>query len=117
MLRMQEMPFPCFKFQKFSWGVHPQTPIHTWYVGHTRGLQPLLSPSNILFHRKVPFQKIPPTGKSLKKALVCLAPPWRPHEPFSFQNEYFCMRLRWSSTQQHNGKWIYLLHKAFQKRI
>ena len=67
MLRMQEMPFPCFKFQKFSWGVHPQTPIHTWYVGHTRGLQPLLSPSNILFHRKVPFQKIPPHGKILKK--------------------------------------------------
>ena len=71
MLSMQEMPFPCFKFQKFSWEVHPQTPIHTWYVGHTRGLQPLLSPSNKLFHRKVPFQKMPPppTGKSLKKAL------------------------------------------------
>jgi hypothetical protein len=49
-------------------------PIHTWYIGHTRGLQPLLAPSNILSHRKVPFQKMPPTppptGKSLKKALV-----------------------------------------------
>ena len=37
------------------------------YVGHTRDLQPLLSPSNILSHRKVPFQKIPPHGKILKK--------------------------------------------------
>jgi hypothetical protein len=61
MLRMQEMTFPGFKFQKFG------------YIGHTRGFQPLLSPSNILSHRKVPFQKMPPppppTGKSLKKAL------------------------------------------------
>ena len=112
MLRMQEMAFPCFKFQKFSGGEHPHTPdhcypplinddyfiftfcaffplfisntsivsinfganldaqnagkdisgiqiskifwgstppdlpppIHAWYIGHTRGLQPLLSP-------------------------------------------------------------------------
>ena len=56
------------------WGSTPQDPppIHAWYIGHTRGLQPLLSPSNILSHRKVPFQKMPPpphTGKSLKKAL------------------------------------------------
>ena len=63
MLRMQEMTF-----QKFSGGVLPQTPpIHVWYIGHTRGLQPLLSPSNILSHRKVPFQKMPPHGKILKK--------------------------------------------------
>jgi hypothetical protein len=49
-------------------GVLPQTPpIHAWYIGHTRGLQPLLSPSNILSHRKVPFQKMPPHGKILKK--------------------------------------------------
>ena len=28
-----------------SEGVLPQTPpIHAWYIGHTRGLQPLLSP-------------------------------------------------------------------------
>jgi hypothetical protein len=49
----------------------PDPPIHAWYVGHTRGLQPFLSPSNILSHRKVPFPKMPPppTGKSLKKAL------------------------------------------------
>ena len=68
MLRMQEMTFPGFKFQKFSGGVLPQTsPIHAWYIGHTRGLQPLLSPSNILSHRKVPFQKMPPHGEILKK--------------------------------------------------
>ena len=65
---MQEIAFPGFKFQKFSGGVHPQTPpIHAWYIGHTRGFQPLLSPSNILYHRKVPFQKMPPHGKILKK--------------------------------------------------
>ena len=45
-------------------------PIHAWYIGHTRGLQPLLSPSNILSHRKVPFQKMPPHGKILKKGPV-----------------------------------------------
>jgi hypothetical protein len=101
MLRMQEMAFPGFKFQKFSGGLCPQTsifsaffpcfisntsivsinfianldaqntgngifrllisnvfwgsmsadpPIHVWYVGHTRGLRPLLYPSNILSH-------------------------------------------------------------------
>ena len=59
------------KFSKIFWGVLSQTPpIHAWYIGHARGLQPLLSPSNILSHRKVPFQEMaPPTGKSLKKAL------------------------------------------------
>jgi hypothetical protein len=59
------------QISKNSGGVHPQPPpIHAWYIGHTRGLQPLLSPSNILSHRKVPFQKMPPTGKSLKKTLI-----------------------------------------------
>jgi hypothetical protein len=59
MLRMQEMTFRDSK--KFSGGVLPQTlPIHAWYIDHTRGLQPLLSPANILSHRKVPFQKMPP---------------------------------------------------------
>jgi hypothetical protein len=54
---MQEMTFPGFKFQ------------YAWYIGHTRGLQPLLSPPNILSHRKAPFQKNapPPHGKILKK--------------------------------------------------
>ena len=48
---------------KIFWGSTPpedSPPIHAWYIGHTRGLQPLLSPSNILSHRKVPFQKMPP---------------------------------------------------------
>jgi hypothetical protein len=68
MLKMQEMAFPCFKFQKFSGEYAPDPPIHAWYVGHTRGLQPFLSTSNILSHRKVPFQKMPPPhGKILKK--------------------------------------------------
>ena len=71
MIKMQEMAFPFFKFQNFlgEYTPRPPPPIHVWYIGHTRGLQPLLSPSNILSHRKVPFQKMPPTGKSLKKAL------------------------------------------------
>jgi hypothetical protein len=67
MLRMQEMTFPGFKFQKFSGGVLPQTPPFMRGICHTRGLQPLLSPSNILSHRKVPFQKMPPHGQILKK--------------------------------------------------
>jgi hypothetical protein len=33
---------------------------HTW-------LSAIASPSNILSHRKVPFQKMPPQGKILKK--------------------------------------------------
>ena len=45
----------------------PPPPIHAWYIGHTHGFQPLLSPSNILSHRKVSFQKMPPHGKILKK--------------------------------------------------
>jgi hypothetical protein len=54
------------QISKIFWGQTP--PIHACYIGHTRGLQPLLSPSNILSHRKVPFQKIPPPhGKILKK--------------------------------------------------
>ena len=56
---MQEMAFPGFKFQKFS----------GQYAPRPRGLQPFPSPSNILSHRKVPFQKMPPPpdGKILKK--------------------------------------------------
>jgi hypothetical protein len=61
MLRMLEMTFPGFKFPP------DLPPIHAWYIGHTRGFQPLLSSSNILSHRKVPFQKIPLHGKILKK--------------------------------------------------
>ena len=71
MLRMQEMTFPGFKFQKFSGGVHPHNPPnHAWYIGHTHGLKPLLPPSNNIISQKGPFSKnAPPTGKSLKKAL------------------------------------------------
>ena len=70
MLRMQEMTFRGFKNFLGEYTHRPPL-IHAWYIGDTRDLQPLLSPSNILSHRKVPFQKMPPppTGKSLKKAL------------------------------------------------
>ena len=62
-------------FSKIFWGSTPPDPppIHAWYIGHTRGFQPLLSPSNILSHRKVPFQKMPPHGKILKKGPDTLA--------------------------------------------
>ena len=75
MLRMQEMAFLGFKFQKCA----PRPPIHALYIGHTRGLQPLLSPSNILSHRKVPFQKMPPTGKSLKILKILKNPRFSPY--------------------------------------
>jgi hypothetical protein len=56
MLRMQEMTFPRFKFQTFSEGVHPQTP------PFMRGILAPFSKNG-----KVPFQKMFPHGKILKK--------------------------------------------------
>ena len=72
MLRMQEIAFPGFKFQNFKKGsMSPDPPIHAWYVCHTRGLQPLLFPSNILYHIKVPVQKMPlPHGRIHKNGPV-----------------------------------------------
>jgi hypothetical protein len=69
MLRMQEMTFPGIQISKIFWGSTPpeDPPIHAWYIGHTLGRQPLLSPSNILSHRKVPFQKMPPPPPQRKK--------------------------------------------------
>ena len=64
---MQEMTFPGFKIFLGEYTPRHPPPIHAWYIGHTRGFQPLLSPSNILSHRKVPFQKMPSHGKILKK--------------------------------------------------
>ena len=66
MLRMQEMTFPGFKFQKFS-----QTPpfmrgILATHVAFSYCYPPLIY---YLTERSL-FQKMPPTGKSLKKALV-----------------------------------------------
>jgi hypothetical protein len=109
-LRMQEMAFPGFKFQKKIWGVCPHTrglrPLvpsynfrvkldaqnicRKWYfwasnlkdfppdplfmrgMSATRGLQPLLSPSDILSPLSSLLKKCPPLspGKSLKKALA-----------------------------------------------
>ena len=57
----------------FCGSMPPDPPIYAWYVGYIHGLQLLLSPSNISSHRKVPFQKMAPTGISLEKApILCL---------------------------------------------
>ena len=40
MLRMQEMAFPGFKFQKFSGGGCPRTPLLGVAYGHACGLRP-----------------------------------------------------------------------------
>ena len=70
MLRMQERTFPGFKFQKFFGGVLPQTSplpfVRGILVTHV-AFSHCYPPSNILSHRKVPFQKMPPHGKILKK--------------------------------------------------
>ena len=49
--------------------------IHAWYIGHTRGLQPLLSPLIYYLTERSLFK--PPPGKSLKKALIIAAWPDR----------------------------------------
>jgi hypothetical protein len=47
------------QISKIFWGsTTPDLPIHAWYVVHICDLQALLSPFNILSHRKVPFQKM-----------------------------------------------------------
>ena len=73
MLRMQEMTFPGFKFQKFSGGVLPEkTPppfmrgILATHVAFSHCYPPLIY---YLTERSL-FKKCPPTGKSLKKALA-----------------------------------------------
>jgi hypothetical protein len=71
------------QISKIFWGSTPPDlppPIHAWYIGHTRGLQPLLSQPRSQALVAIPpliyylterslFKKCPPTGKSLKKAL------------------------------------------------
>ena len=86
MLRMQERTFPRFKFQKFSGGVLPQTsplPFMRGILVTHVAFSHCYPPSNILSHRKVPFQKMPPHGKILKKGPVLdridldeIANPW-----------------------------------------
>jgi hypothetical protein len=68
MLRMQEMTFPGFKFQKFSGGVHPQTPpfmrgILATHVAFSHCYPPLIY---YLTERSL-FKKCPPHEKFLKK--------------------------------------------------
>ena len=45
MLRMQEIAFPGFKFQKFPGGGCPRTPLLGVACGHACGLRPRLWPS------------------------------------------------------------------------
>ena len=62
MLRMQGMAFPpIFKFQTFSVGVFPHTPLYMRGMSATHmAFSHCLSPSNILCHIKGPFSKNPP---------------------------------------------------------
>jgi hypothetical protein len=56
------------QIQKILWGSMPPDPLFMRGVSAAHvAFGPLLSPSNILSHRKVPFQKM--LGKSLKKGL------------------------------------------------
>ena len=64
------------------WGTMPPPPIkeqilgiHAWYVGH------MAIPTNILSHRKVPFQKMPPIfsnnyARYVWRFLNCAFHPW-----------------------------------------
>jgi hypothetical protein len=69
MLRMREMAFLCFKFQKFSEGVHPQTSpfMHGMLAKHVTFSH--CYPPLIYYSQKGPFSKNapPPHGKILKK--------------------------------------------------
>ena len=61
---MQEMAFPCFKFQNFLGSTPPDPPpfmcgILATHMAFSHCYPPLIY-----------FKKCPPTGKSLKKALV-----------------------------------------------
>ena len=79
-------------FKNFLGEYTHRPPIHAWYIRHTRGFQPLLSPSNILSHRKVPFQKMPPPhGKILKKG---------PGSRRLLRKE----KLAWESVEKHGKK-------------
>jgi hypothetical protein len=68
------------QISKLFWvSLPPDPPIHARYVGHTRGLRPLPSPSDIVSHRKVPFQPPPPPppppqGKPLKRPCGVMDP-------------------------------------------
>ena len=82
-------PLPCgdhdrtSNFKNFL-GEYSPRPTYSCmvYVGHACKIMSVMAipdPSNILSHRKIPFQKIPPPpGKFLKKALVNTL---NPHPP------------------------------------
>jgi hypothetical protein len=72
MLRMQEMTFPGFKFQTFSGGVHPQTlpPFMRGILATNVAFSHCYPPLIYYLTERSLFKKCPPTGKSLKKALL-----------------------------------------------
>jgi hypothetical protein len=60
-----------FQISKIFWAAYPQTPLYMRGMSATHmAFSHCLSPSSILSHIKVPFQKMPPPEKSLKKALI-----------------------------------------------
>ena len=61
------------QISKMFWvSILSDPPIHARYVGHTRGLRPLLSPLIYYLTERSLFKKFPPTGKSLKKVVQLL---------------------------------------------
>jgi hypothetical protein len=98
MLRMQEMAFPCYKFQKISGEYAPDPPIHGWYVGHTRGLQPFLTsyPQPLIYYltERSLFKKCSPLhGKTLIHVVLKSANVSRCIE---MRNIYYCFTLEFS---------------------
>jgi hypothetical protein len=86
MLKMQEIAFPGFKFQTFSEGVCPQTPlgIHAWYVGH------MAIPHQYIISQKGPFSKnaTPPPPPQTRLGPYAHVVPCLPHlETLAFIEE------------------------------
>jgi hypothetical protein len=70
MLRMREIAFLCFKFQKFSGGVHPQTsPFMRGMLATYVTLRHCYPPLIYYLTERSLFKKWPPKRKILKKGL------------------------------------------------
>jgi hypothetical protein len=67
MLRMQEMAFPCFKFQNFS-GEYAPDPLFVRGMSATHvAFSPSYPPLIYYLTERSLFKKCPPHGKILKK--------------------------------------------------
>jgi hypothetical protein len=86
---MQEITFTGFKFQIFSGGVFMSSMSATW-----------LSPTNILSHSKVHFQKMPPSPLRILPVFIL-----SPHGV----NDSFRSKVEDAPSQLHN------LHNFFQR--